>query len=97
MSGRVSSGQDAELQAGAVAVTGTGVTGRRRRGSWVAAGIGVAAVAGVMSAWAAGVFSAASSAEAGGLGAFAPATAAVVREDVAAVTPVAATLGYAGT
>ena len=96
MSGRVSSGQEAELQAGAAAIAGTGVTGRRRRGSWVAAGIGVAAVAGVMSAWAAGAFSAASSPEAGGLGAFAPATAAVVREDLAAVTPVAATLGYAG-
>jgi len=62
----------------------------------VAAGIGVAAVAGVMSAWAAGAFSAASSPGAGGLGAFAPTTAAVVREDIAAVTPVAATLGYAG-
>jgi hypothetical protein len=97
MSWRASGGRDAGLQAGAVAVAGTGVTGRRRRGGWVAAGITVVvAGAGVMSAWAAGAFSAASSPGAGGLGALAPATAAVVREDIAAVTPVAATLGYAG-
>jgi hypothetical protein len=65
--------------------------------SWRVAGVAVVvAGAGVMSAWAAGAFSAASSPGAGGRGALAPATAAVVREDIAAVTPVAATLGYAG-
>src|ERR1700689_430243 len=87
MSWRASGGRAAGLQAGAVAVAGAAVTGRRRRGGWVAAGIAVvAAGAGVMSAWGAGGFSAPS----------APATAAVVRETIAAVTPVAATLGYAG-
>ena len=96
MSRKASSGRDAELQAAAVAVAGTGMRGRRRRGSWVAAGIVVVALACVMSAWGGGAFSAASSPGAGGLGAPAPATAAVVREDIAAVTPLAATLGYAG-
>jgi hypothetical protein len=93
MSWRGSGGRDAGLQA----VAGAGVTGRRRRGRWAAAGVAViAAGAGVMSAWAAGAFSAASSPGAGGRGALAPATAAVVQKDIAAVTPVAATLGYAG-
>ena len=96
MSWRASRGRAAELQAGAAPVAGAGLTGRRRRGGWVAAGILVAAGAGGMSAWAAGVFSAASSPGASGAGVPAPATAAVVREDIAAVTPVAATLGYAG-
>jgi hypothetical protein len=92
MSWRGSGGRDAGLQA----VAGAGVTGRRRRGRWVAAGVAVvAAGAGVMPAWAAGAFSAASSPGAG-VGVLAPATATVVREDIAAVTPVAATLGYAG-
>jgi hypothetical protein len=97
MSWRASGGRDGGLQAGAVAVAGVGVTGRRRRGGWLAAGIAVVvASTGVLSAWAAGAFSAVSSPEASGRGALAPATAAVVREDIAAVTPVAATLGYAG-
>jgi hypothetical protein len=97
MSWRASGGRGAGLPAGAEAVAGAGVTGRHRRGGWVAAGIAAfAAGAGLMSAWAAGAFSVASSPGAGGRGALAPATAAVVREDIAAVTPVAATLGYAG-
>jgi hypothetical protein len=82
---------------GLQAFTGAGVTGRRRRGRRVAACVAVvAAGAGVLSAWAAGAFSAVSPPAAGGRGALARATAAVVREDIAAVTPVAATLGYAG-
>jgi hypothetical protein len=98
MSWRASGGQDAGLPAGAEAAAGAGMIGRRRRrGGWVAAGIAaIAAGAGLMSAWAAGAFSVASSPGAGGRGTLAPATAAVVREDIAAVTPVAATLGYAG-
>ncbi len=52
--------------------------------------------AGAAAAWRAGVFSPAASPGAGQQGAPAPATAPVVREDVAATTPVAATLGYAG-
>jgi hypothetical protein len=94
MSWRGSRGRDAQLQAQAAAPSG--VAGSRRRGGRVAAGIGAVAGASVMSAWAAGAFSAASSPGAGGPRAPAPATAAVVREDIAAVTPVAATLGYAG-
>ncbi len=50
----------------------------------------------VVAGWRAGVFSAAGSPGAGGLGAAAPATQPVVREDLAATTPVTATLGYAG-
>jgi hypothetical protein len=89
MTWKASGGRDAGLP--------TGVTGRRRRGGWVAAGVAlVAAGAGLMSAGGAGAFSAASSPGAGGRGALVPATAPVVREDLAAVTPVAATLGYAG-
>ena len=52
--------------------------------------------AGVVSAWRAGVFSPAASSGAGQQGAPAPATAAVTRQDLAATTPVTATLGYAG-
>jgi hypothetical protein len=82
---------------GRQAVAAAGVMGRRRRGRWVAAWAAVvAAGAAVMAAWAAGAFSPGSPPAAGGRGALALATAAVAREDIAAVTPVAATLGYAG-
>jgi hypothetical protein len=70
--------------------------GRRRRGGWMALGMVVVVAAGVVSAWRAGVFSAAASPGSGGLGAPAPATQPVVREDIAATTPVGATLGHAG-
>ena len=71
--------------------------GPRGRGRWVALGIAVVVVAaGVGTAWQAGAFSPAASSGAGQQGAAAPATAAVVRQDIAAITPVAATLGYAG-
>ena len=62
----------------------------------MALGIVVVVAAGVVSAWRAGVFSPAASSGAGGQGAAAPATAAVIRQDLAATTPVSATLGYAG-
>jgi multidrug efflux pump subunit AcrA (membrane-fusion protein) len=55
----------------------------------------VVAAAGVAAAWQAGVFSSAASSGAGGQGAPAPATAAVTRQDLSAMTPVTATLGYA--
>jgi hypothetical protein len=96
MSARISNSQVAGSQAGARAVAAAGVTGRRRRGGRVIAGIAVLAGAGAMSAWAAGAFSAVSPPGTGGSGLLAPATAAVVREDIAAATPVAATLGYTG-
>jgi hypothetical protein len=67
----------------------------RGRGRWVAAGIGVVLAAGVVAGWRAGVFSSRAS-SGSGLGA-APSTAVVRRQDLSAVTPVAATLGYAGT
>ena len=61
-----------------------------------AAGLVVVLAVGAAVAWGAGVFSAAASSEAGGQGAAPPATAAVTRQDIAAMTPVNATLGYAG-
>jgi hypothetical protein len=72
--------------------------GRRQRRRRVAAGVAVVVVlgAGAAGAWRAGVFSSAAPPGAGGLGVPAPTTAVVVREDIAAATPVAATLGYAG-
>jgi hypothetical protein len=66
------------------------------RGRVVALGIVALVAAGVVPAWRAGVFSPAASSGAGRQGASAPATAAVTRQDLAAATPVAATLGYAG-
>jgi hypothetical protein len=51
--------------------------------------------AGAVSAWRAGVFSPAASSGSRPQGAPAPATAAVTRQDLSAVTPVTATLGYA--
>jgi hypothetical protein len=83
--------QTAEPQA----VEATSPPGARRRAGWVAAGVAVVLAAGAAAAWRAGVFSpaAASSGQPGGP---APATAAVVRGDLSASTPVAATLGYAG-
>jgi hypothetical protein len=66
------------------------------RGGWVGAGLAVVVAAGVVSAWRAGVFSPAGSSGTGQQGAPAPATAAVTRQALSATTPVAATLGYAG-
>jgi hypothetical protein len=59
-------------------------------------GIVVVLAAGAVWAWRAGVFSSATTPGASGQGAPAPATAAVTRQDINAVTPVTATLGYAG-
>ncbi len=95
MSGTVSRGREAGQQAEAVTAAEAGRARGRRRGGWVAAGL-VVVVAGAVVAWRAGVFSAAASSGAGGLGAPAPATRPVVREDLSATTPVTATLGYAG-
>jgi multidrug efflux pump subunit AcrA (membrane-fusion protein) len=82
-------GHQAELPAAAAA------RGSRGRGRLVALGILVVVAAGAVSAWRAGVFSPATSSVAGGQGAPASATAAVTRQDIAAVTPMTATLGYA--
>jgi hypothetical protein len=102
MSGTVSRDREAGQQAAgqqaeALAAAGAGGRRRRRRGGWVAAGLVVMLVAaGAVSAWRAGAFSSAASSGARGQGAPAPATQAVTRQDIAATTPVNATLGYAG-
>ncbi len=93
--GRETGQQMAGQQAGALEAAGVGVATRRGRGGWVTAGLVVVLAAGVVAGWRAGLFSAAASPESG-LGAAPAATRPVVREDIAAVTPVAATLGYAG-
>ena len=94
MSGTISRGRDASRQADTLAAAGARVTPRRGRGRWVAAGVVVVLAAGGVAAWRAGVFGPGGSpaAAAGG----APATAVVTRQDLAATTPVTATLGYAG-
>jgi hypothetical protein len=66
------------------------------RGRWVALGVVIALAAGAVWAWRAGVFTPASSSGSGQQGAAAPATRPVTRQDISATTPVAATLGYAG-
>jgi hypothetical protein len=95
MSRTVSRGLEAGQPAEALAATEAGGARRHRRGGWAAAGLVVLATAGAVSAWRAGAFSSAASPGAG-QGAPAPATAAVTRQDIAATTPVNATLGYAG-
>jgi hypothetical protein len=88
----VTGGREAGPQAEAGAARGS-----RRPGGWVAAGLVVVlAAGGAAGAWRAGVFSPAGSSGPGRLGRPAPVTQPVVREDLSATTPVAATLGYAG-
>jgi hypothetical protein len=70
--------------------------GSHRPGGWVALGLVAVLAVGVVSAWRAGVFSPAGSSGSGPQAWPAPATRAVVREDLSATTPVSATLGYAG-
>jgi hypothetical protein len=90
MSGTISRGQNAE-------VLGTaGARGPRGGGRWVALGMVVLLAAGAVWAWRAEVFSPAASSGTGQQGAPAPATQAVMRENISATTPVNATLGYAG-
>ena len=82
-------GQHAILAAGAP-------QGRsHRRGRWVALGAVVVVAAGTAAAWRAGAFSPAATSGTGQEAA-PPATAPVTRQDLSAVTPVTATLGYAG-
>ncbi len=94
MSGTISRGREAGQRGGGPGGRAGRRGGQRRRVGWVAAGLVMVLAAGVAAAWQAGVFSAAAS-PGTGLAA-AAATGAVVRADIAAVTPVAATLGYAG-
>jgi hypothetical protein len=92
----VSRGREAGRQAEAQGAGEARGSRGRRRGGWVAAGLVVVLTAGAVSAWRAGVFSPAGSSGSGQQGAPPPATAAVTRRDIAATTPVSATLGYAG-
>jgi hypothetical protein len=70
--------------------------GRIRCTGLVALSIAVVVAAWAVWAWRAGAFSATALFQAGQHGPPAPATAAVTRRDLAATTPVAGTLGYAG-
>jgi hypothetical protein len=88
----VSRGREARQQAEGLAAAGARTP--RGRGRAVALGIVVVVAAGAVGGWRAGVFSPAASSGPGGQGA--QATAAVTRQDLSAVTPVTATLGYAG-
>ena len=89
-----SRGREAGQQADAL--TAAGARGPRGRGRLVALGIAVMVAAGAVSAWRAGVFPPAAASGTGPQGAPPPATARVTRQDIAATTPVTATLGYAG-
>jgi hypothetical protein len=92
VSGTVPGGREAGRQA---ALAAAETRGSRRRGRRAALGIVAVVTAGAVSAWRAGVFSPAASFGTG-QGAPASATQPVVRQDIAATTPVSATLGYAG-
>jgi hypothetical protein len=71
--------------------------GRIKRSGMLTLSIAVVIAAGAIWGWRAGAFSATASPGAGEHGPATPATAAVTRRDLAATTPVAGTLGYAGT
>ena len=94
MSRTVSRGREAGRQAEAPAAGEPRES--RGRGRWVALGAVVVVAAGTVAAWRAGAFSPAAAPGSGQKGAPAPATAAVTRQDLLAVTPVTAILGYAG-
>jgi hypothetical protein len=84
-----------EARQPAEVLAAAGARESRGRGRWMALGLVVVVAAGAVSAWRAGVISPTASSGAG-QGAPAPATAAVTRQDIAATTPLTATLGYAG-
>jgi hypothetical protein len=94
--GIVTHGRAAGEQPDVQGADGARPRGGRGRGRWVAAGLVAALAAGGAAAWAAGAFSSAGSAGAAGQGAPPPATQEVTRQYLASQTPVAATLGYAG-
>ena len=89
-----SRGREAGQQADAL--TAAGARGPRGRRRWVALGIVVMVAAGAISAWRAAVLSPAAASGTWPQGAPPPATARVTRQNLSAVTPVTATLGYAG-
>jgi len=93
MSETFSRGRDATRQAD----TGAGLTPRSGRGRRAAAGAAAVMVAvGGVAAWRAGVFGRDGVPVTAAEGAAPPATQAVTRQDLAATTPLTATLGYAG-
>jgi hypothetical protein len=89
----VSRGREAGQQA--EVPTATQARESRGRRGWVALGVAAVIAAGAVSAWRAGVFSPPASTRSG-QGTPPPATAVVTRQDIAATSPVNATLGYAG-
>ena len=93
MSETVPRGREAAQQAEVPADAEAGGSRGRRR--WAALGLVAVVAAGGVAGWRAGVFSPAAS-SGPGRGAPPPATAAVTRENIAATTPLTATLGYAG-
>ena len=96
MSGTASQGRQAGRPAEVAATAEAGAVPRRGGVRWAIAGLAIVlAAGGAAAAWGAGAFHSAAS-SAGGQGAPAPATGPVKREDLSSVTPVNATLGYAG-
>ena len=93
MSETVLRGRETGQQAEVVAAAEAGASRGRRR--WAALGLVAVVAAGAVAGWRAGVFSPATS-SGPGQGAPPPATAAVTRQDIAATTPLTATLGYTG-
>jgi hypothetical protein len=85
------SGQHAQILA-----AGASQGRSHRRGRWVALGAVVVVAAGTVAAWRTGAFFPATTSGTGQQAA-PPATALVTRQDLSAVTPLTATLGYAGT
>src|SRR5216683_691465 len=73
-----------------------GSTGRRVRPGLIAAAVALVLATGAVSAWLTGAVSSGGPAANGQGTSFPAATAAVMRADIAATTPVTATLGYAG-
>jgi hypothetical protein len=90
----VSHGRETGQQAEALAAAEARRSRGRRR--WVALSIVAVVAGGAVAGWRAGVFSPVASSGSGQQGASPPATQPVVRQDIAATTPVNATLGYAG-
>jgi hypothetical protein len=92
VSEKASPGRETGRRAAGLAAAGA----RGSRGRWVALSIVVMVTAGAGWAWRAGVVDPPATPGSGRQGPPAPATAAVTRQDLSAVTPVSATLGYAG-
>ena len=94
MTETVSNGRETGRRAPGPAAVGARRPRVRRR--WVALSLVVVVAAGAVTGLRAGVFAPPATVGSGGQATPAPATAVVTRQDLSAVTPVTATLGYAG-